>query len=379
MPDSAPLPPIPPLAILNCTASTNCSLGNLSAIAHADECHGNQWLFVIMAIAYSAVAFLGIAGNLVLILVIARQRELHNVTNVLIANLSMSDLLMAIMCLPFTFIYTFMDHWVFGAVMCKLNSLVQCCSVSVSIFSLVLIAVERHQLIIHPRGWRPSLSQAWLGVAFTWTLALLTATPFLVFSVVTDAPLRQLPSIFQEHYRDKVVCVEEWPSREFKLTYTSAMLLLQYLVPLCFIFICYLKIYGRLRQRKSMMERMRENKFRNHETKRINAMLFSIVVAFAVCWLPLNVFNAVIDWNHEVAMNCTHNPLFSLCHLTAMCSVCINPVFYGFLNRNFQRDLRTFRLCKSLSVREDEYDTIAMSTVHTDLSKTSLKLGSPEL
>uniref|UniRef100_W5LK09 Neuropeptide Y receptor type 1 n=1 Tax=Astyanax mexicanus TaxID=7994 RepID=W5LK09_ASTMX len=250
MPNSAPLPPVPPLAILNCSSPANCSLGNLSAIVHADECHGNQPLFVIMAIAYSAVAFLGVVGNLALILVIARQRELHNVTNVLIANLSLSDLLMAVMCLPFTFVYTFMDHWVFGAIMCKLNSLVQCCSVSVSIFSLVLIAVERHQLILHPRGWRPSLSQAWLGVAFTWTLALLTATPFLLFSVVTDAPLRQLPSIFQEHYRGKVVCVEEWPSREFKLTYTTTMLLLQYLVPLGFIFICYFKIYGRLRQRE---------------------------------------------------------------------------------------------------------------------------------
>lgn len=242
MPHSAPLPPVPPPAILNCSASANCSLDNFSAIAHAEECHGNQSLFVIMAIAYSAVAFLGVTGNLALILVIVRQRELHNVTNVLIANLSMSDLLMAVMCLPFTFVYTFMDHWVFGAVMCKLNSLVQCCSVSVSIFSLVLIAVERHQLILHPQGWRPTLSQAWLGVGLIWALALVTATPFLLFSMVTDAPLRQLPSIFQEHYRGKVVCMEEWPSRNFKLTYTSTMLLLQYLVPLGFIFICYLKV-----------------------------------------------------------------------------------------------------------------------------------------
>ncbi|KAK1792579.1 hypothetical protein P4O66_012508 [Electrophorus voltai] len=378
MPGSAPLPPIPPLAILNC--SFNCTLGNLSTIAHVDECHGNQPLFVVMAIAYSAVALLGVAGNTALVMVIAHQRELHNVTNMLIANLSVSDLLVALMCLPFTFIYTFMDHWVFGAAMCKLNSLAQCCSISVSAFSLVLIAVERHQLILHPRGWRPSLRQAWLGVALTWGLALLTATPFLLFSVVTDAPLRQLPALFQEHYRGKVVCVEEWPSREFKLTYTTGMLLLQYLAPLAFIFICYLKIYIRLRKRKSALERLRESRQRSDETRRINAMLFSIVVAFAICWLPLNIFNAVVDWHHEAAMSCTHDPLFSLCHLTAMCSVCVNPVCYGFLNRNFQRDLRAFRLCKRLSTaREEEGDTVAMSTVHTDLSKAPLRLGSPDM
>ncbi|XP_016084429.1 neuropeptide Y receptor type 1-like [Sinocyclocheilus grahami] len=379
MPDSALSPPVPPITALNCSLDiSNCSFANLT-IAYGDECYGSHSLFVVMAIAYSAVVLLGVVGNLALILVIARQRELHNVTNVLIANLSVSDLLMSLVCLPFTFIYTFMDHWVFGAVMCKLNSLVQCCSVSVSIFSLVLIAIERHQLILHPRGWRPNLNHACLGISLTWALAALTATPFLLFSRVTDAPLKQLPSVFQEQYRGKVVCVEEWPSREIKLTYTTGMLVLQYITPLIFIFICYLKIYTRLQRRNNMMDRMRENKYRSSETKRINIMLFSIVVAFAVCWLPLNVFNAVIDWNHEVAMNCTHNLLFSLCHLTAMCSVCINPVFYGFLNRNFQRDLRAFRLCKIVSARENEYDMVAMSTIHTDVSKMSLKISSLDL
>lgn len=139
------------------------------------------------------------------------------------------------------------------------------------------------------------------------------------------------------------------------------------------------QIYVRLRQRKSVMERMRENKYRSHETKRISVMLFCIVVAFAICWLPLNVFNAVVDWNHEATMNCTHNPLFLLCHLTAMCSICINPIFYGFLNRNFQQDLQSFRLCKRLSTREEEYDTVAMSTIHSDLSKASLKLSSTDI
>ncbi len=139
------------------------------------------------------------------------------------------------------------------------------------------------------------------------------------------------------------------------------------------------QIYTRLQRRNNMMDRIRENKYRSIETKRINIMLFSIVVAFAVCWLPLNVFNALIDWNHEVAMNCTHNLLFSLCHLTAMCSVCINPVFYGFLNRNFQHDLRAFRLCKIVSAKENEYDMVAMSTIHTDVSKMSLKISSLDL
>ncbi|KAG9331391.1 hypothetical protein AGOR_G00193430 [Albula goreensis] len=367
------LPPEP----LNCSL-LNCSLRNLSLPAFGEECQSHLPTFLVMAIAYSAVTLLGVVGNLALILIIVRQKEMHNVTNILIANLSVSDLLVSIMCLPITLVYTFMDHWVFGEVMCKLNGMVQCFSISVSIFSLVLIAVERHQLIVNPRGWRPSNLHAYVGIAVIWALAICTSLPFMLFSLVTDDPLKLLPH-FHEQYRGKVVCVENWPSRTFKLTYTTCILVIQYVGPLCFIFICYVKIYTRLKQRNSVMDKMRESKYRSSETKRINVMLFSIVVAFAICWLPLNIFNAVVDWNPELAMGCNHNPLFSLCHLTAMVSVCVNPVFYGFLNRNFQRDLHmVFRLCK-LSTRQEDYDTIAMSTMHTDVSKTSLKPGSPDI
>ncbi|XP_036373164.1 neuropeptide Y receptor type 1 [Megalops cyprinoides] len=367
------LPPDP----LNCSQSVNCSRRNLS-LSFGEECQSHVPMFFVMAVAYSAVTLLGVIGNLALIIIIVRQKEMHNVTNILIANLSVSDLLVSVMCLPFTLVYTFMDHWVFGEAMCKLNSMVQCFSVSVSIFSLVLIAVERHQLIVNPRGWRPSNLHAYVGIAVIWALAICTALPFMLFSLVTDAPLKLLPH-FHEQYSGKVVCMENWPSRTFKLTYTTCMLFIQYIGPLCFIFICYLKIYARLKRRNNMMDKIRESKYRSSETKRINVMLFSIVVAFAVCWLPLNIFNAVIDWNHEAVMNCNHNPLFSLCHLTAMASVCVNPIFYGFLNRNFQRDLHVvFRFCK-LSPRQEDYDTIAMSTMHTDVSKTSLKMGSPEI
>ncbi|KAL4640382.1 neuropeptide Y receptor type 1 [Arapaima gigas] len=368
---------IPRFDPLNCSHFANCSQRNISLMTFAEECQGHLPMFFIMAIAYSAVALLGVVGNMSLIFIITKQKEMHNVTNILIANLSVSDLLMAIMCLPFTFVYTFMDHWVFGEVMCKLNSMVQCCSISVSIFSLVLIAVERHQLIVNPRGWRPSNLQAYIGIGIIWTLAIGSSLPFMLFALVTDDPLKLL-SYFHEQYSGKVVCMEDWPSRTFRLTYTTCMLVLQYFGPLCFIFICYLKIYIRLKKRNIMMEKRRENKYRSNETKRINIMLFSIVVAFAICWLPLNIFNAVIDWNHKVMMNCHHNPLFSLCHLTAMASVCINPIFYGFLNRNFQRDLQVVcRFCK-VTPREEDYDTMAMSTMHTYVTKTSLKLDSPD-
>ncbi|XP_070612678.1 neuropeptide Y receptor type 1 [Erythrolamprus reginae] len=339
------------------------------------DCQVPLAMVFTLALAYGIVILLGISGNLALIIIILKQKEMHNVTNILIVNLSFSDLLITIMCLPFTFVYTLMDHWVFGETMCKLNPFVQCVSVTVSIFSLVLIAIERHQLIINPRGWRPNNRHAYVGIATIWTLAIASSLPFLIYHILTDEPFA---NITIEDYKGKYVCLDSFPWESARLSYTTILLVIQYFGPLCFIFICYLKIYIRLKRRCNMVDKMRDNKYRSTETKRINVMLISIVVAFAVCWLPLTIFNTVFDWNHEILPEaCSHNLLFLICHLTAMISTCVNPIFYGFLNKNFQRDLQIFfRFC-DFHTKVDDYETIAMSTMHTDISKTSLKQASP--
>ncbi|XP_030047446.1 neuropeptide Y receptor type 1 [Microcaecilia unicolor] len=339
-----------------------------------EECHMPLAMVFTLALAYGAVIILGLSGNLALIIIILKQKEMRNVTNILIVNLSFSDLLVTIMCLPLTLVYTLMDHWVFGEIMCKLNPYVQCVSITVSIFTLVLIAIERHQLIINPRGWRPNNRHACVGISAIWIAAMVSSFPYMIYQVLTDEPFR---NVTIETFKGKFVCVERFPLEAIRLSYTTTLLVIQYFGPLCFIFVCYVKIYIRLKRRNNMMDKMRDNKYRSNETKRINIMLISIVVAFAVCWLPLNIFNIVFDWNYEIIATCSHNSLFLICHLTAMISTCVNPIFYGFLNKNFQRDLQFFFNFCDFRSREDDYETIAMSTMQTDVSKTSLKQASP--
>nr|ACF22976.1 neuropeptide Y receptor Y6 [Callorhinchus milii] len=341
--------------------------------ADFDSCQTSSPVVFLLIIVYSAVTIVGLFGNLCLIFIIKRQKENHNVTNILIANLSVSDVLVCVVCIPFTIVYTLMDHWIFGETMCKATSFTQCVSVTVSIFSLVLIAIERHQLIVNPRGWKPSVSHACWGIVLIWFTSLIISFPFVVFHVLTDETLKNVSS-HSEFYKDKFVCIEVWPSETERLVFTTCLLVFQYFGPLCFIFVCYLKISVCLKKRNGMADKMRENESRANESKRINTMLISIVVAFAICWLPLNIFNVVFDWNHEALMNCHYNLVFSLCHLLAVVSTCINPIFYGFLNKNFQKDLNLLIHCKCQSAQE-EYENIGLSTMHTDVSKCSLKLN----
>ncbi|KAG7231630.1 hypothetical protein INR49_010968 [Caranx melampygus] len=149
--------------------------------------------------------------------------------------------------------------------------------------------------------------------------------------------------------------MELWPSDKHRLAYTTSLLLFQYCLPLLLVLLCYLRIFLRLRRRSSDSFTSQGFAVLGHAgaqqedpgAQRINIMLLAIVIAFALCWLPLNVFNTLFDWHHQALPDCQHDAVFSACHLTAMASTCINPVVYGFLNSNFQRELRaTLQRCQ---------------------------------
>ncbi|TWW66174.1 neuropeptide Y receptor Y8a isoform X1 [Takifugu flavidus] len=334
-------------------------------------------------VAYSAIIAIGLLGNAGLVFIIARQQELRNVTNILIANLSCSDILMCVVCLPVTVIYTLMDRWVLGEALCKVTPFVQCMSVTVSIFSLVLIALERHQLILHPTGWSPAAGHSYLAVGLTWLVACFISLPFLSFNVLTNDPFQnislpanpfrvtgvagaqQSASERQEHTpdRDHLICMELWPSNKHRLAYMTSLLVFQYCLPLVLVLLCYLRIFLRLKRRRDMLERSR----RTRGAQRINVMLLAIVVAFALCWLPLNVFNTLFDWHHQALPDCQHDAIFSACHLTAMASTCINPVVYGFLNSNFQKELKaTLQRCQCSNRTTESYESFPLSTVGSE-------------
>ncbi|XP_078521984.1 neuropeptide Y receptor type 1-like [Lissotriton helveticus] len=327
-----------------------------------------------LIVAYSAVIAVGLIGNVGLVFVIVRHKEMRNVTNIFIANLSCSDILMCLVCLPVTVIYTLMNRWILGEALCKITPFVQCISVTVSVLSLVLIALERHQLIIHPTGWKPIAWHAYLAVAVTWSVACFISLPFLSFSILTSLPFQNLSLPF-DPFVNHFVCMDNWPSEQHRLAYTTCLLIFQYCLPLLLILICYFRIFLRLRRRKDMVERAKDGS-RKGQHKKVNVMLASIVAAFAICWLPLTVFNALYDWDHEKISVCYHNLIFSLCHLTAMASTCVNPVMYGFLNNNFQKEVKALAYRCRCGGQQDKYETFPMSTISTELSKASLQSGS---
>lgn len=69
---------------------------------------------------YLTIFLLSILGNGLVILTLGLKKRMRTVTNAFLFNLSVSDLLLGVFCMPFTLVGMLMRQFVFGAFMCKI-------------------------------------------------------------------------------------------------------------------------------------------------------------------------------------------------------------------------------------------------------------------
>lgn len=68
---------------------------------------------------YTLIFLLSVFGNLLIIIVLIMNKRMRTVTNSFLLSLAVSDLMMAIFCMPFTLIPNILEDFIFGAAMCK--------------------------------------------------------------------------------------------------------------------------------------------------------------------------------------------------------------------------------------------------------------------
>ncbi|XP_072753998.1 cholecystokinin receptor type A isoform X3 [Anoplolepis gracilipes] len=173
---------------------------------------------------YGTIFFLSIVGNSLVLITLARNKRMRTVTNVYLLNLAVSDLLLGVFCMPFTLLGQILKNFVFGLTMCKLIPYFQAVSVSVGVWTLVAISLERYFAICRPlksRRWQTQF-HAYKMIAVVWTLSLTWNAPILVVS-----RLKNLRG-------GRRKCREEWPSvgteRAYNLFLDGTLLLIPLLL-----------------------------------------------------------------------------------------------------------------------------------------------------
>ncbi|XP_064800224.1 cholecystokinin receptor-like [Oncorhynchus masou masou] len=380
---------------------------------------------------YSVIFLLSVLGNLLIIVVLAVNKRMRTVTNSFLLSLAVSDLMMAIFCMPFTLIPNLLEDFIFGAAMCKIVAYLMGVSVSISTFSLVAIAIERYSAICNPlksRAWQ-TRSHAYRVIAATWLLSFMIMTPYPVFSHLKHVPLKDNITIAR-------MCRHIWPYPEVEQAWNMMLLLTLFVVPGVVMIVayglisrelyrgiqfemvqktsspglkngltttgacgsddgdgCYVQLAKRPRSMEmstltsstataSKLERPRSNtsEAKLLAKKRVIRMLVVIVALFFLCWLPLYCANTWKAFHPVSARRALSGAPISFIHLLSYTSACVNPITYCFMNTRFRTALlATFACCcrppcrhRRHGLRDGEEDAMAMGVSMSKFSYTTV-------
>ncbi|XP_043267268.1 RYamide receptor [Venturia canescens] len=290
------------------------------------------WFQTTVYFFYSIIFVIALLGNGLVCYVVFSSPRMKTVTNFFIVNLAVGDILMAVFCVPTSFISTLiLQYWPFGHELCPIVNYSQAVSVLVSAYTLVAISIDRYVAIMWPLKPRMSKTQAKLLILAVWSIALIVSSPIAVVSRLHQP---------NDHYRkcDQFICKEDWPSTQQRYHYSIALLVLQYLVPLIVLMFTYSSIAIRVwgKHPPGEAENTRDQRMARSKRKMIK-MMMTVVIAFTVCWLPFNVLTLVLDNNNERVNNWKGLPFaWTALHWLSMSHSCYNPVIYCWMNARFR-------------------------------------------
>ena len=294
---------------------------------------------------YCCLFIIGTLGNLLVIVVVKGKRK-RTINDYFILNLAVSDLTFLWFSLPF-YTYELFKTFEKNLFYCKIIWPMMSVTLSVSVFTLTSMAVERCRGIINPLQPRIKLQATLVWILLIWIGALVTIIPLMV---VTRS--------------ENVKCVEEWPKFSYRQAYTAVLFALQYAIPLIVIAVAYLRITfrlirSRLPMRTSVNSRGQvvRQKTRS-ENVQIIRTLAVIVILFMACMLPNQIAWMLFDFGGDSQKELSHNFWVSAEALIFL-HACVNPIVYGTLTGQFRqgyvRYLRFVFCCRKARIASPDY------------------------
>uniref|UniRef100_A0A8C4QLC8 Beta-2 adrenergic receptor n=1 Tax=Eptatretus burgeri TaxID=7764 RepID=A0A8C4QLC8_EPTBU len=257
--------------------------GNSTCI-HEMTTHGSLTVAVILSI----LVFMTIAGNILALVAAATSERLkQKKSTAFIVSLSCADLIMGAVIMPFCISITYIDKWPFGRQVCNFRIIMDVTSVTASINSLCVIAIDRYIAITRPLRY-PSLvtrCRATCAVLAVWILSI-TMTFFPVqFNWYRSKSPEALVC-----YENPNCCSFE-PSKEYAVISS----IISFHLPAALMIFVYSQVLKEATRQVRMCVRGAEKNQIRHiisaKERRALKTLSLIMGVFLFCWLPFFIIN----------------------------------------------------------------------------------------
>ena len=154
-------------------SATDASSSSESQLGYA------VWQAAFVCIICSVIIVGTIVGNILVCTAVAIVRKLRTPSNLLIVSLAVSDLLVAILVMPFATMYEVMGTWILGQTFCDTWTSMDVMLCTASILNLCMISIDRYFVITRPFQYamKRTPSRMALMIACVWMSSALISIP----------------------------------------------------------------------------------------------------------------------------------------------------------------------------------------------------------
>ncbi|KAM3601029.1 uncharacterized protein V6R79_006363 [Siganus canaliculatus] len=285
------------------------------------------------AVVLGFILVLGFLSNFLVLLVFSRFPHLQTPVNMLLINISASDMLVCIFGTPLSFAASVRGRWLTGSYGCRWYGFSNALFGIVSLVSLSLLSFERYSVVLH--STEPDSSQyrrARHAIAASWFYSLVWTLP----------PLLGWSSYGPEG--PGTTCSVQWHQRSATArSYISCLFIFCLLLPLLLMMFCYGRILLALRAVTRQDSGISRSSAERREG-RVLLMVVSMVTGYLLCWMPYGVVAMLASFGRPGVLP----PAASLIpSLLAKTSTVLNPIIYVLLNSQFSRCFLYMIRCSS--------------------------------
>lgn len=215
--------------------------------------YSSIFTFVIVALILGVITFITIFGNLLVLVALYRFKKLRSMSNCLIGNLAVSDLLLALSVLPISTTYDLLGYWVFGEIMCTIWLCIDVLYCTASIWGLCTIAVDRYTATVYPVWYleKKSPKRALVYIIFVWMFSI----------IVSVAPFIGWRDMIKNFYMFNSVTGRQDCVLFMSETYVLYSAAGSFVIPTILMVFLYVKIFIVLRKRTRSMQPMKKRIF----------------------------------------------------------------------------------------------------------------------
>ncbi|XP_064595724.1 G-protein coupled receptor 22-like [Liolophura sinensis] len=306
--------------------------------------HYPVWYVAVCGTVFAVEGVVGFLFNLIVLVVYhLNKRTLKSVSNVLITNLNIIDMLISLVCCPVSLAYTATSRF-HGQGLCYVFEASVAFASTASAVNLLFISFDRYESIVVPMKRKIKDTNVKYVVASVWVLAtvavLLPIFGYIeaaVGSVISEAENlnSSVPCSFWLH-GSKAFYVHEM--------YYIAVFLISSVVTM----ICYYKVFRLAKQRLALRIALLRSTMtlpgskplmdlKKQQDKRVTTMTLVIVCTFIICWGPnMTITVSGLFMESNLYFEMIQTGLLCLAYLTTV----LHPLLYAFLRENFREALR---------------------------------------